>query len=78
MTQWYSLGYLGKNIFVDEQSLDKSDICEYIYGNLGSFVVPCGDLEDESRHLSGSTRLSNVDDNEVSSQEEDELIDDED
>ena len=36
-----------------------------------------GHLEDKLRHLSESTRLSNVEDNEVSSQE-DELIDDED
>ena len=25
--------------------------------------MPCGDLEGESRHLSGSRKLSNVDDN---------------
>ena len=65
-----------ENIFEDEQSLDESNSEDgkdiYIYGYLGAFVVPRGDLEDESRHLSGSTRLSNVDD------DEDEPIDDED
>ena len=54
-------------IFEDEQSLDESNSenDEDIYGYLGAFVVPHGDLEDESRHLSGSTRLSNFDDDEA-------------
>ena len=54
-----------KNIFKDEQSLDESnnENGKDIYGYLGAFVVPCGDLEGELRHFSGSRKLSNVDDN---------------
>ena len=65
-----------QNVFEDEQSLDDSDSedGEDIYGYLGAFVVPRGELEGESRRLS-RRRLLDVDggDDEESSEDENEF-----
>ena len=54
------------NVIDDEESLDGSDSedGEDIYGYLGAFVVPRGELEDESRVL--SRRLLEVDEERLS------------
>ena len=64
-------------IFEDEQSLDysNSEDGKDIYGYLGAFVVPRGELEDKSRRLTRRSLLD-IDGNDEVSSQDDELDDD--